>query len=60
MNNYIHANEHTPNNEQANSMNCYGDDYIEYAIYEDKTVTQADVKLLQGLSEDFANAFYPF
>jgi hypothetical protein len=41
-------------------MSCYGDDYNENAGYEDLTVNQADIKLLQDLSEDYTNAFYPF
>ncbi|MGG9972722.1 hypothetical protein ACQ33O_13095 [Ferruginibacter sp. SUN002] len=60
MNNYIHAVDHTTHIDHTNNMSCYGDDYNENAGYEDLTVNQADIKLLQDLSEDYTNAYYPF
>ncbi|MES2431572.1 MAG: hypothetical protein V4556_11580 [Bacteroidota bacterium] len=60
MNNYIHAVDHLPKNDHTNSLSCYGDDYNENEVYEELTVNAADIKLLEDLSQEYANAYYPF
>ncbi len=54
MNNYVN------NNPNFNSMSCYGSDYDENLAYQQINISSEEVRMLEELSQGFANSFYPF
>lgn len=53
-------NNHTSQSQHYNSMSCYGTDYDENIAYEEVNITQEEIKILEELSQGFANASFPF
>jgi hypothetical protein len=56
----IIMNTYTNYNPNANSMSCYGSDYDENLAYEEINITQEEIKVLEDLSQGFANVSFPF
>ena len=53
-------NNQTTHSQNYNSMSCYGTDYDENVAYEEINITQEEIKILEELSQGFANAAFPF
>ena len=56
----IIMNTYTNHNQNVNSMSCYGSDYDENLAYEEINITQEEIKMLEDLSQGFANVAFPF
>ncbi|UEG50893.1 hypothetical protein LK994_05325 [Ferruginibacter lapsinanis] len=56
----ITMNTYTNNNQHINSMSCYGSDFDENIAYQEINITQEEIKVLEDLSQGFANASFPF
>jgi hypothetical protein len=56
----IIMNTYTNNNQPVNSMSCYGSDYDENLAYEEINITSEEIKVLEDLSQGFANVSFPF
>lgn len=56
----ITMNNQTTHSQNYNSMSCYGTDYDENVAYEEINITQEEIKILEELSQGFANAAFPF
>jgi hypothetical protein len=48
------------NNPNINTMSCYGSDYDENLAYEEINITQDEIRVLEDLSQGFANVAFPF
>jgi len=48
------------NNPNTNTMSCYGSDYDENLAYEEINITQDEIRVLEDLSQGFANVAFPF
>ena len=56
----IIMNTYTNNNQLVNSMSWYGSDYDENLAYEEINITREEIKVLEDLSQGFANVSFPF